>query len=145
MPHQSVPSAAPGSRRPIRPTDGLFRCDVVHERARVRIALSGELDIASAPQLDQTLRTFLYTGFGRVVIDLRRLSFIDSTGLHLILRYAEAARRAELRFGLIPGPPAVQRIFELTGTNVLFDFEPAAPPSRTFQRRGGAADGRRRS
>jgi anti-sigma B factor antagonist len=104
--------------------DGGFRCHVVHERARVRIVAAGELDVASAPQLQETLRTFLYTGFGRVVIDLRRLSFIDSTGLHVLLRYAELARRADLRFGLIPGPPAVQRIFELTGTDVLFDFEP---------------------
>jgi anti-anti-sigma factor len=108
-------------------TDGFFRCDVVHERARVRIALAGELDLASMPRLEQTLRTFLHTGFGRVVIDLHRLSFIDSTGLHLLLRYAEAARRADLRFGLIPGPPAVQRIFDLTGTTSLFDFEPQAP------------------
>ena len=88
----------------------------------MRIVLAGELDLVGAPRLEETLRTFLYTGFGRVVIDLRRLSFIDSTGLHLMLRYAEAARRAELRLS-IPGPPAVQRIFELTGTDALFDFE----------------------
>jgi len=114
---------------------GGFRCDVVHERARVRIVVAGELDLVGVPRLEQTLRTFLYTGFGRVVLDLRRLSFIDSTGLTLILRYAEAARLAGLRFGLIPGPPAVQRIFELTGTNALFDFEPEPPRARTSARR----------
>ena len=113
------------SARPVtgHVADGGFRCDVVHERARVRIVLAGELDLVGAPQLEETLRTFLYTGFGRVVIDLRRLTFIDSSGLHLMLRYAEAARRADLRLGLIAGPPAVQRIFELTGTAALFDFE----------------------
>jgi anti-sigma B factor antagonist len=116
------------------PFDGGFRCDVVHERARVRIVVAGELDLMGTPRSEQTLRTFLYTGFGRVVLDLRRLSFIDSTGLALVLRYAEAARRAGLCFGLIPGPPAVQRIFELTGTNVLFDFEPELPRARTLER-----------
>jgi len=115
------------------PTDGTFRCAVVHERSRVRIAVAGELDVASTPHFEQTLRTFLYNGFGRVVIDLRRLSFIDSSGLHLFLRYAEAARRADVRFGLMPGPPAVQRIFELTGTDVLFDFEPQTPHAPSFQ------------
>ena len=121
MAEQSVPHAARPSTSQV--SDGGFRCDVVHERTRVRIVLTGELDLVGAPRLEETLRTFLYTGFGRVVIDLRRLSFIDSTGLHLLLRYAEAARRADVRFGLIPGPPAVQRIFELTATDVLFDFE----------------------
>lgn len=120
MSDRSVPPARPST---LDFTDGGFRCHVVHERARVRIVLAGELDLVGAPRLEETLRTFLYTGFGRVVIDLRRLSFIDSTGLHLLLRYAEAARRAELSFALIPGPPAVQRIFELTGTDALFDFE----------------------
>jgi anti-anti-sigma factor len=121
MPDESVPPA----ERPSTPHafDMGFRCHVVHERARVRIVLSGELDIAGTPRLEETLRTFVYSDVGRVVIDLRRLSFIDSSGLHLILRYAEAARRALVPFGLIPGPPAVQRIFELTGTDVLFDAE----------------------
>jgi anti-anti-sigma factor len=134
MPHQSVPPSAPRARV-THPADVAFRCDVVHERARVRIVVAGELDLAGVPRLEQTLRTFLYTGFGRVVIDLRRLSFIDSTGLHLILRYAEAARRADVRFGLIPGPPAVQRIFELTGTDALFDFEAPTPNHATSERR----------
>lgn len=96
--------------------------------------LPRELDVAGARRLEQAMRTFLYTGFGRVVIELRRLSFSDSAGLHPILRYAEAARRADLRFGLIPGPPAVQQIFELTARDVLFDFESPAPRSRAFER-----------
>jgi anti-anti-sigma factor len=123
MADQSASSLHP-QRTSTYPTDGVLRCDVVHERARVRIVVAGELDLVGAPRLEQTLRTFLYTGFGRVVLDLRRLSFMDSTGLHLVLRYAEAARRAKLQFGLIAGPPAVQRVFELTGTDLLFDFEP---------------------
>ncbi len=133
MPDQPVPSFH-ARRVNHGPFDGGFRCDVVHERARVRIVAVGELDLVGTPRLEQTLRTFLYTGFGRVVLDLRRLSFIDSTGLTAILRYAEAARCAGLRFGLIPGPPAVQRIFELTGTNALFDSEPEPLRTRTSER-----------
>jgi anti-sigma B factor antagonist len=87
----------------------------------------------TAPKLEETLRTFLYTGFGRVVLDLRRLTFIDSTGLNLMLRYGTAARSAGLGFGLIPGPPAVQRIFEVTNTADLFDFE--RPNARASERR----------
>jgi len=116
------PSARVASLRPSK-ADGTFRCDVVHERARVRIAVAGELDIVSAPRLEETLRTFLYTGFGRVVLDLRRLTFIDSTGVNLVLRYGRAARGAGQRFGLIAGPPPVELVFALTGTDAFFDFE----------------------
>jgi anti-anti-sigma factor len=49
------------------------------------------------------------------VLDLRGVSFIDSTGLRLALDLDAAARGDGFRVELIPGPPQVQRIFDLTG------------------------------
>jgi anti-anti-sigma factor len=48
------------------------------------------------------------------VLDLRGLTFMDSSGLHLITRWVNEASQDGFAFELEPGPPAVQRIFELT-------------------------------
>jgi anti-sigma B factor antagonist len=82
----------------------------------VRIAPVGELDMAATPQLKQAIRALLDAGAAHLIIDLRRVTFIDSTGLRLALDLDAAARDDGLRLELLPGPPQVQRIFELTGT-----------------------------
>ena len=104
----------PGPRLPDVPER--FRWDVVHEDQRVRIAPVGELDMAATPQLEQAIRALLHAGAAHLIIDLRGVTFIDSTALHLALDLDAAARDNGLRLELLPGPPQVQRIFELTGT-----------------------------
>jgi anti-anti-sigma factor len=93
-----------------------FRCDVVNEGARVRIAPVGELDMASTPRLAQAIRELRQAGAAHLIIDLRRVTFIDSTGLRLALDLDDDARDDGLRLELLAGPPEVQRIFDVTGT-----------------------------
>jgi anti-anti-sigma factor len=100
-----------------------FRCDVFPERERVRVAPAGELDIATAPLLESTIRELLASGFDHLVVDLAALNFIDSTGLQLILSLQAAAEDGGYRLRLKPGPPAVQRVFDLTQTLDLLPFE----------------------
>jgi len=107
-----------------------FRCDVFRERDHVRVAPSGELDIATAPELERTLRALVASGPGLLVLDLRNLSFMDSTGLRLLLERDAAAREDSHRFALIEGPPEVQRLFSLTDTSGRFDFITAPPGDR---------------
>ena len=80
------------------------------------IALSGELDLSGAPALDQEIETLAArAGVERVVIDLRRLEFMDSSGLRVVAladRRLSAAGRA---LALVPGIETVQRVFEITG------------------------------
>ena len=57
-----------------------------------------------------------------MTLDLSRLDFIDSTGLRLILDRDAEARRDGFTLALIPGPPAVERIFELTKTRTHLPF-----------------------
>ena len=74
-----------------------FRSDVVQADGEVRIELTGELDLATSPALERTLQDVTAsTGGGRVVVDLRGLSFMDSTGLRVVMRWdgAAPARRA---------------------------------------------------
>jgi anti-sigma B factor antagonist len=50
-----------------------------------------------------------------IVLDLRGLEFMDSTGLHALLRIANSSHDSGRRFALIRGPDQVHRLFELTG------------------------------
>ena len=77
------------------------------------IGLAGELDLGGAPRLEDELRRAEATDASSIVVDLQELEFIDSTGLRLLLMAAERSRDSG-RLTLIPGPPQVQRVFELT-------------------------------
>jgi anti-sigma B factor antagonist len=90
-----------------------FSCEVRPATDHVVIAPRGELDMASVGAVEQELRRQQKAGSAKLVLDLRGLSFMDSTGLHLVSRWAEAAERDGFAFEVIPGPPAVQRVFEL--------------------------------
>jgi anti-sigma B factor antagonist len=87
------------------------------------LALHGELDLASAPQLERELVDAPATDGKGLVIDLSGLEFMDSTGLHLLLAANQRSQENGQRRSLRPGPPAVHRVFELTKTTTLFRFE----------------------
>lgn len=92
-----------------------FRVEVHPERDTARVAPVGELDLASVAGLDQRLSELYDTGFRKLVVDLRRVTFLDSSGLALIIRWDEYARHNGVELSLIQGPRAVQQIFVLTG------------------------------
>ena len=94
------------------------------------VRVTGELDIATAPLLGQTLREAVLRA-RRVVLDLRELIFMDCAGIHVILDASNLARRAEGQLVLVRGPSRVDRVFTLTGTSdavEIVDLEPVAPP-----------------
>jgi anti-sigma B factor antagonist len=102
-----------------------FTCDVIPERDHVRIAAAGELDIAATPLLERTIRELRDSGFDHLIVDLRRLSFIDSSGLRLLLELHIAANADSHRLELVPGPPEVQKVFEISGTLNALPFRDA--------------------
>jgi anti-anti-sigma factor len=79
------------------------------------LALEGELELATLPALELALQRAEAGDCSRVVVDLRRLDFLDSSGIHLLLcardRCADLGREFELV--LEPGP--VQRVLEVCG------------------------------
>jgi anti-anti-sigma factor len=91
--------------------------DELTDEGRHTLSLGGELDIASASTLHGAISRML----GRasqgdaIVLDLSRLMFIDSTGLAEIILTSQLCERDGHEFALVPGPRAVQRLFELTG------------------------------
>ena len=72
--------------------------------------------------LEQQLKELREAGFRRLIVDLGGLWFMDSTGLKLALKWHSAAQQDGFEIGFAPGPPAIQRVFEMTGMSehVLF-------------------------
>jgi anti-anti-sigma factor len=106
-----------------------FHCDVVHEHDHVRIVPVGEIDMLTAPEVEAKVRELRRSGFEHVVLDLRETSFMDCTGLGVVLRLDAAAHADGARFELIAGPRAVQRLFELTRVLDRLAFRPPATTS----------------
>lgn len=79
------------------------------------IEVSGELDLASSPALEQELEQGPGSDAPVVIVDLRKLEFMDSTGLSVLVRAHQRAAETDRRFGLVKGPPQVQRLLDLTG------------------------------
>jgi anti-anti-sigma factor len=80
----------------------------------VTLALHGELDISSAPQVEQALSELEATNPPVLVIDLRNLEFMDSTGLRTVVSADARARDQGRRLAVVRGPDPVDRIFSVT-------------------------------
>jgi anti-sigma B factor antagonist len=79
------------------------------------LVLRGELDMASAPTLDVTLRRLCTDGTDALTLDLSELTFTDSTGLRALLLAGELCQQYACTLVVVPGSPQIQRLFELTG------------------------------
>ena len=90
-----------------------FTCQVTSDGDDVVIAPRGELDMATVGAVEAELRRAHGAGIRRFRLDLSGLSFMDSSGLHLVTRWVNESSRDGFGFELEPGPPAVQRVFEL--------------------------------
>jgi anti-sigma B factor antagonist len=114
----------PEAKSPQAPIPGQLVIDKTQETDGVVLALSGELDLASAPVLEQELREAEATNPTRLVIDLSGLAFMDSTGLQALLRARERANTdGQHQLRLRRAPHQVQRVFDLTKTGDAFTFD----------------------
>jgi anti-sigma B factor antagonist len=115
----------------------LFACSRTSRgRGAVWVHVTGELDIATAPELERALLQ-AQSQAQLVVLDLRELAFMDSSGAHVIVDASIRARQLGRRLVLLRTPPDVDRIFMLTGS--VDDVEVGAvaslePPVHAVQR-----------
>ena len=77
------------------------------------VALTGELDLSTAPQVEEALTDAEEKGPALIRLDLRGLTFMDSTGLRVVLAADGRARKEARRFEVFPGPPQVHRVFRI--------------------------------
>ncbi len=88
----------------------------------VEVPLDGDVDIASADEIEARIRSAEAQEPSVILIDLRQVSFLDSSGLRLILGAAVRAEAAGRRLVLVRGPERVQRVFELTNLQSRLEF-----------------------
>jgi anti-anti-sigma factor len=89
-----------------------LKIDTVGRDGSLVLIVAGELDISTSHLLDEALARAVGTDALSIVVDLHAVSFMDSTGLHVLIRHTQESRP---RVRLTKGSPQVQRLFELTG------------------------------
>jgi anti-sigma B factor antagonist len=106
-----------------------FRCESGQDGDRWWVRPVGELDLDTAPQLDQELEALREAGAACLLLDMRELTFMDSTGLRLVIRWDSTAHQDGFDFAIVPGVEVVQRVFRLTGMDEHLQI--ADPPDDT--------------
>lgn len=97
-----------------------FKIEQSRQDGRARLVLTGELDLATVPRLEDALTRICRSAVSEIEIDLGDIDFIDSTGLRAILVAKEACAKAGIEFFLVPArAERHRRLFELTGLRSL--------------------------
>jgi anti-sigma B factor antagonist len=93
--------------------------------ARTRLLeVSGEIHVSTAPEFSRLLNDAIGEGRTRVVLDLTRVDFIDSTGLSVLLNGLRRLTRLGGRMALVCSNPTVLRLFVITRLDSTFRIEP---------------------
>jgi anti-anti-sigma factor len=98
---------------------GEFEIQEHDEDGVLRLCLHGELDLGSAPVLEERLGR-LAAQEHAVRLDLSKLNFMDSTGIHVLVNALNAARSNGWRLEVIPDfNPQVSRLLDLCGVDAM--------------------------
>jgi anti-sigma B factor antagonist len=118
---------APGDPAP--PDAWLFAVETQLIGRSARVAVRGELDLATADVFEAALRSVWSRDIRGVEIDLRALTFIGSAGVAALLEASARARDGGRVLTIVRGPQSVHRIFELTGIEGQFTFSAGSAQS----------------
>ena len=93
---------------------------VEHNEGSARmLTVSGELDLRTSPELEERLARMWNSNAELVILDLRQIEFMDSTGLRVLLGAHQRAQETGRRFALVRGADQVERVLTLTGVRDL--------------------------
>ncbi|MBA3745998.1 MAG: STAS domain-containing protein [Solirubrobacterales bacterium] len=81
------------------------------------VTLVGELDVATAQRVEDELQAVEATNVKQIILDLAGLTFMDTSGVHLIGRVRARCETRAQRLRLLPGQPHIQRVLALAGTD----------------------------
>ena len=113
-------------------SDPQFTVRSTSQNGVASIALKGDLDIATLPELEAHLAPFQDDGVAAIMLDMRELTFIDTTGLHAIDRASQRAKASGQPLILIGTRPSARRLFEITGIGHILDGQDAMPILKRF-------------
>jgi len=87
---------------------------------RFVVAVTGEIDLFTAPELKAALLEAIDAGRTRVVVDLTDTTFLDSTALGVLIGTVKRLRARDGRLTLVNTDPNIARTFDITGLDQIF-------------------------
>jgi len=100
----------------------LLDVNISTSEGRVLASLCGEVDLSTVAEIESRFEEVLGGAPDRFVLDLREVTFLDSSGLRLILRLDQRQRGAGRRLTVVRGGRRVARVLELTGVDEQLDL-----------------------
>jgi anti-sigma B factor antagonist len=88
-------------------------------------AVSGEIDVYTAPALREKLAELVDSGATHVVVDMSQVAFCDSTGLGALVAALNYARERNVTLSLAAAQERVLKVLRITGLDQLFTFHPS--------------------
>ncbi len=96
---------------------------LVLDDGELTVPVSGEFEMATTFTIEPTLeRAIELPGLRRLTLDLSGVTFLDSTGLGVVLRLASELQQRGIELRIVPGPPEVQRVFTTAGLADVLPF-----------------------
>ena len=100
-----------------------FRVELIRDRPETAVvALEGEVDIYTSPQLQEALLAGIEDGASILIVDLARVTFIDSAALGILVGSAKRVRPQNGRLDIVCTNENVCRLFEITGLDHIFNI-----------------------
>ena len=118
MAHPHAEGATMGSDPP-------FDIRVESRNTVARVAVTGDLDLATAPELSAELAGVERDDVRSIMLDVRDVTFIDSTGLHAIIGAWKRAQSNGHQLVVVGATPAARRLCQIVGTSFILD-DPSA-------------------
>lgn len=112
-------------RKPGPPIEPPLKIAAVRHDGALRIVAEGELDVASAPLLEQALLDAEQADAPVILLDIEAVTFIDSTGLRVLLEAHARSSRDSKRLRVTRGAPQAQRLFNLARADHILPFTDA--------------------
>jgi anti-sigma B factor antagonist len=102
-----------------------FHVELVNPTEDVAVVdLEGDVDIHSAPQFKDVLLQGIEEGAQRIIVDFAKVTFIDSSGLGVLVSGAKRVRRNNGTLDIVCRDDNITRIFEITGLDRIFGIYP---------------------
>lgn len=97
-----------------------FSVETSEQQGVVVVRASGEIDVATAPQIESQLISMI-DGGSSVALDLAEVTFIDSSGLRALVTARQRAEEKAVAFSLAGRSAAVERLLQVTGLDAVFE------------------------
>lgn len=94
--------------------------DVKEQKGVPVLAVSGEVDVYTAPRLREKLVELVSQGNYRIVVDLEAVEFLDSTGLGVLVGGLKRVRTHDGSLSLVCTQQRILKVFDITGLNKVF-------------------------